>query len=98
MAELTGRAGGYSKGKGGSMHMFRHEKRFYGGHGIVGAQVPHGTGLALDHRYLKADDVGVSYRRDGAPDNGQDSESFNIAAPGSPAPKSIVEDKRVYGM
>src|SRR6187455_3756670 len=59
MAELTGRRGGYSRGKGGSMHMFSREKRFYGGHGIVGAQVPIGTGLGLAHQYTK--DNGVAH-------------------------------------
>src|SRR5471032_2971878 len=66
MAELTGRATGYSKGKSGSMHMFSAEKKFYGGHGIVGAQVPLGTGLAFANKYRGLDAVGVTYFGDGA--------------------------------
>src|SRR5271157_2175918 len=61
MAELTGRAGGYSKGKGGSMHMFSREKKFYGGHGIVGAQVPLGTGLAFANRYRDNNAIALTY-------------------------------------
>ena len=66
MAELTGRRDGYSKGKGGSMHMFSAEKRFYGGHGIVGANVPLGTGIAFAHRYKKDNGVCLTYFGDGA--------------------------------
>ena len=80
MAELTGREGGYSRGKGGSMHMFSTEKQFYGGHGIVGANVPLGAGLAFADKYLENNRVTFTYFGDGAANQGQVYETFNMAA------------------
>jgi pyruvate dehydrogenase E1 component alpha subunit len=79
MAELTGREGGYSRGKGGSMHMFSKEKHFYGGHGIVGAQVPLGAGLAFADKYKGNGRVTFAYFGDGAANQGQVYETYNMA-------------------
>jgi len=80
MAELTGREGGYSRGKGGSMHMFSAEKNFFGGHGIVGAQVPLGVGLAFANKYRGNDRVSFAYFGDGAANQGQIYEAMNMAS------------------
>jgi pyruvate dehydrogenase E1 component alpha subunit len=97
MAELTGRRSGYSHGKGGSMHMFSREQNFFGGHGIVGAQVPIGTGLGFAHRYKDDGLISLTYLGDGAINQGQVAESLNMAALWKLPVVYVIENNR-YGM
>ena len=97
MAELTGRVDGYSKGKGGSMHMFSREKGFFGGHGIVGAQVPIGAGLAFAHKYNENKNISIAYFGDGAANQGQVYETYNIASLWK-LPVIFVIENNQYGM
>ena len=97
MAELTGRIDGYSKGKGGSMHMYSREKGFFGGHGIVGAQVPIGAGLAFAHKYNENKNISIAYFGDGAANQGQVYETYNIASLWK-LPVIFVIENNEYGM
>lgn len=97
MAELTGRIGGYSRGKGGSMHMFSREKGFYGGHGIVGATAPLGAGLAFAHKYRGDNGITTAYYGDGAANQGQIYEAYNMAALWKLPVIFIIENNK-YGM
>ena len=97
MSELTGRVDGYSSGKGGSMHMFSKKNNFYGGHGIVGAQVPIGTGIAFTHKYNGVKNICRTYIGDGAMNNGQVFEAFNLAALWNLPVLYIIENNK-YGM